>query len=60
MKNRPAYAIASVDSALLLASLLQQEGAMRVTDVAVRLGVSVASENSSDIPTALGVPYTYW
>ncbi|SOD98141.1 IclR family transcriptional regulator [Blastococcus haudaquaticus] len=43
MKNRPAYAIASVDSALLLASLLQHEGAMRVTDVAGRLGVSVST-----------------
>jgi DNA-binding IclR family transcriptional regulator len=43
MKNRPAYAIASVDSALLLASLLQQEGAMRVTDVADRLDVSVST-----------------
>ncbi|MCF6743755.1 IclR family transcriptional regulator [Blastococcus sp. KM273128] len=43
MKNRPAYAIASVDAALLLASLLQQEGAMRVTDVAARLGVSVST-----------------
>ncbi|CCG03993.1 IclR family transcriptional regulator [Blastococcus saxobsidens] len=43
MKNRPAYAIASVDSALLLASLLQQEGAMRVTDVAARLEVSVST-----------------
>ncbi|WP_089334799.1 IclR family transcriptional regulator [Blastococcus mobilis] len=43
MKNRPAYAITSVDSALLLASLLQQEGAMRVTDVAARLGVSVST-----------------
>ena len=43
MKNKPAYGIASVDSALLLASLLQQEGAMRVTDVAARLGVSVST-----------------
>jgi IclR family acetate operon transcriptional repressor len=43
VKNRPAYAIASVDSALLLASLLQQEGAMRVTDVAARLEVSVST-----------------
>ena len=43
MKNRPAYAITSVDSALLLASLLQQEGAMRVTDVAARLEVSVST-----------------
>src|SRR5436309_113375 len=43
VKNRPAYAIASVDSALLLASLLQQEGPMRVTDAAGRLGVSVST-----------------
>ena len=43
MKNRPAYAIASVDSALLLATVLQQEGAMRVTDVAARLGVSAST-----------------
>jgi IclR family transcriptional regulator, acetate operon repressor len=43
VKNKPAYAIASVDSALLLASLLQQEGAMRVTDVGTRLGVSVST-----------------
>lgn len=43
MKNKPTYGIASVDSALLLASLLQQEGAMRVTDVAARLGVSVST-----------------
>ena len=43
MKNKPPYAIASVDSALLLASLLQQEGAMRVTDAALRLGVSAST-----------------
>ena len=43
MKNRPAYGIASVDSALLLATLLQQEGPMRVTDAAGRLGVSVST-----------------
>jgi IclR family transcriptional regulator, acetate operon repressor len=43
VKNRPAYAIASVDSALLLATLLRQEGPMRVTDVAERLGVSVST-----------------
>ncbi|HVQ96703.1 MAG TPA: IclR family transcriptional regulator C-terminal domain-containing protein [Mycobacteriales bacterium] len=43
MKNRPAYAIASVDSALLLAALLQQEGPMRVTDAAERLAVSVST-----------------
>jgi IclR family acetate operon transcriptional repressor len=40
VKNRPSYAIASVDSALLLATLLQHEGPMRVTDAAGRLGVS--------------------
>jgi DNA-binding IclR family transcriptional regulator len=43
VKNKPMYGIASVDSALLLASLLQQEGAMRVTDAAARLGVSVST-----------------
>ena len=43
MKNKPAYAIASVDSALLLATLLRQEGPMRVTDAAARLGVSVST-----------------
>ena len=43
MKNKPPYAIASVDSALLLATLLQQEGPMRVTDAAERLGVSVST-----------------
>ena len=43
VKNKPAYGIASVDSALLLATLLQQEGAMRVTDVAARLEVSVST-----------------
>lgn len=43
VKNKPPYAIASVDSALVLASLLQQEGPMRVTDVAARLEVSVST-----------------
>ena len=43
MKNRPAYAIASVDSALLLATVLQQEGPMRVTDAAERIGVSAST-----------------
>ena len=43
MKNRPPYAIASVDSALLLATLLQHEGPMRVTDAAERLGVSAST-----------------
>lgn len=43
MKNKPPYAIASVDAALLLAAVLQQEGPMRVTDAAERLGVSVST-----------------
>jgi len=43
VKNRPPYAIASVDSALLLATLLQQEGPLRVSDAATRLGVSVST-----------------
>lgn len=43
MENRPPYAIASVDYALLLATALQQEGPMRVTDVAGRLGVSAST-----------------
>jgi IclR family transcriptional regulator, acetate operon repressor len=43
VRNRPPYAIASVDNALLLAALLQQEGPLRVTDVAERLGVSVST-----------------
>lgn len=40
MRNRPPYAIASVDAALHLAAALRQEGPMRVTDAAGRLGVS--------------------
>ncbi len=40
MKNRPAYAIDSVDHALHLATLLQQEGPLRIIDAAERLGVS--------------------
>lgn len=40
MKNKPSYAIASVDHALYLAQLLQQEGPLRVTDAADRLGLS--------------------
>lgn len=43
VKNKPTYGIASVDSALLLATLLQQEGPMRVTDAAERLGVSAST-----------------
>jgi DNA-binding IclR family transcriptional regulator len=43
MRNMPPYSITSVDRALQAATLLQQEGAMRVTDVAERLGVSVST-----------------
>ena len=40
MKNRPSYAIASVDSALQLAVALQVEGPMSVSEAAERLGVA--------------------
>jgi IclR family acetate operon transcriptional repressor len=40
MKNKPAYAIESVDHALHLAQLLQQQGPLRVTDAAELVGVS--------------------
>jgi DNA-binding IclR family transcriptional regulator len=40
MKNRPAYSIESVDHALRLVTLLQQEGPLRVADAAKRLGVA--------------------
>jgi DNA-binding IclR family transcriptional regulator len=40
VKNKPHYSIESVDHALHLAQLLQQEGPLRVTDAAERLGVS--------------------
>lgn len=43
MKNKPQYAIASVDHALHLAQLLQHEGALRVTDAAELLGVSAST-----------------
>lgn len=43
VQNKPAYAIASVDSALLLAVLLRQEGPLRVTEAARRLGVSAST-----------------
>ncbi|MUL41081.1 IclR family transcriptional regulator [Streptomonospora sp. PA3] len=39
-KTAPAYAIASVDHALRLATMLQLEGAISVTDAARRLGVA--------------------
>ncbi|MBO0851189.1 MAG: IclR family transcriptional regulator [Pseudonocardia sp.] len=40
MKNRPAYAIESVDNALRLAVLLRDCGPLRVSDAAERLGVA--------------------
>ena len=40
MKNEPPYPISSVDHALHLAILLQQEGPLRVSDASERLGVS--------------------
>lgn len=43
MRNKPPYSITSVDHALQLAALLQQEGALRVTDAAERLGVSAST-----------------
>ncbi|WP_020497488.1 IclR family transcriptional regulator [Sciscionella marina] len=43
MKNKPTYAVESVDHALHLAQLLQQEGPLRVTDAASRLGVSAST-----------------
>lgn len=43
VKNKPTYAVESVDHALHLAQLLQQEGPLRVTDAAERLSVSVST-----------------
>jgi DNA-binding IclR family transcriptional regulator len=40
VKNRPVYSIDSVDHALRLAVLLQQDGPLRVTEAADRLGVA--------------------
>lgn len=40
MKNKPAYGIESVDHALHLATVLQQEGPLRVSEAAERLGVA--------------------
>jgi len=40
VKNRPSYAIESVDCALRLALLLQQEGPLRGSEAADRLGVA--------------------
>ncbi|MDA3625255.1 IclR family transcriptional regulator [Saccharopolyspora sp. WRP15-2] len=40
MQNKPTYSIESVDHALRLAVLLQQEGPLGVSDAAARLGVA--------------------
>lgn len=40
MKNRPPYAITSVDNALRLATVLQLEGPLTVSEAAERLGVA--------------------
>jgi len=40
VKNKPNYAIASVDHALLLATMLQVEGPLTVSEAAERLGVA--------------------
>jgi DNA-binding IclR family transcriptional regulator len=40
VKNKPTYSIESVDHALRLAVLLQQEGPLGVTEAAARLGVA--------------------
>ena len=40
LKNPPPYAVASVDNALRIATMLQLEGPMTVTEVAGRLGVA--------------------
>ncbi|MBK1787593.1 IclR family transcriptional regulator [Prauserella cavernicola] len=40
MENRPVYGINSVDHALRLATILQQEGPLRVSEAAERLGVA--------------------
>ncbi|MFC5143036.1 IclR family transcriptional regulator [Actinomycetospora rhizophila] len=40
MQNKPTYGIQSVDHALRLAAVLQQEGPLRVSDAAERLGVA--------------------
>jgi IclR family transcriptional regulator, acetate operon repressor len=43
MRNEPAYPLQSVDSALRLAQMLQARGPMRLSDVAVALGVGVST-----------------
>jgi IclR family transcriptional regulator, acetate operon repressor len=43
VRNKPPYALQSVDAALRLAQMLQAFGPMRVSDVAVELGVAVST-----------------
>ena len=43
MRNKPTYSLQSVDAALRLVQLVQAFGPMRVTDVAVELGVGVST-----------------
>jgi IclR family acetate operon transcriptional repressor len=43
MRNKPAYALQSVDNALRVAQLLQAVGPMRLTDVAREIDASVSS-----------------
>jgi IclR family transcriptional regulator, acetate operon repressor len=40
MKNRPAYAIESVDNALRILQLLRDSGQVRVSDVAAEIGTA--------------------
>ncbi|WP_433430908.1 IclR family transcriptional regulator [Nonomuraea sp. CA-141351] len=40
MKNRPAYALGSVDNVLLLLHMLRDQGRLKVTDVARELGIA--------------------
>lgn len=40
MRNQPTYPVSSVDTALLLATVLRDEGPLRLTDVAARLGTA--------------------
>jgi DNA-binding IclR family transcriptional regulator len=40
VRNKPAYSIESVDHALRLAAMLQQQGPLRVSEAAERLGVA--------------------
>lgn len=43
MRNKPSYALQSVDSALRLAQILQAFGPMRVSDVATKLDIAVST-----------------